>query len=161
MGRLALTAALALVCAASATHSAVAQSQSGIATIAWLQGCWELSSGTRVVDEMWTAPRGGSMFGVGRTVRDGALVEHEFVIIRERDGQLVYIAHPSGQEPAEFTSTIVTADRVVFENPSHDFPKRVMYERQGTSLRAAVEGTIDGRTRRVDFPYSRKACSQD
>ena len=42
--------------------------------VAWLQGCWELSSGNRVVEEQWTRPRGGIMLGVGRTTRDGRLV---------------------------------------------------------------------------------------
>lgn len=157
----ALIVVLALVSAAAATGDARAQAPAGIAGVAWMQGCWELTAGNRVVEEMWTAPRAGTMLGVGRTIRDGALVEHEFVIIRERDGHLVYIAHPSGQAPAEFTSTVVTGQRVVFEDLAHDFPQRVSYERQGASLNAFVEGTIDGRMRRIEFSYRRRACPTD
>ena len=157
MGRGALTVLVAVTCVGAA-RDVTTQAATGIDRVAWMQGCWELTSGTRVVEEMWSAPRAGSMLGLGRTVRDGALVEHEFVIIRERDGRLIYFAHPSGQAPAEFTSTIVAEERVVFENLAHDFPQRVSYERQGSSLKAYVEGTIDGRARRIEFPYSRRAC---
>jgi hypothetical protein len=101
------------------------------------------------------------MVGSGRTVRGGALVEYELMVIRERDEGLVYVAHPSGQPSAEFPASSVSEGRVVFENPGHDFPQRVGYERRGASLQAWVEGTRDGRTRRIEFPYRRAACAGD
>lgn len=131
---------------------------SGVERIAWLQGCWSLTAGGRTVEEQWMAPRGGVMLGVGRTVKDGRLVEHEFVIIRERGDALVYEAHPSGQSPAEFVAQRVDAGFVVFENAQHDFPQRVGYRPRGSGIDAWVEGTVGGRTRRVDFPYDRAAC---
>jgi uncharacterized protein DUF6265 len=54
---------------------------------AWLQGCWQLSANGLVVEEQWMAPGGGVMLGMGRTVRDGKLVEYESVILREEDGK--------------------------------------------------------------------------
>ena len=107
------------------------------------------------------APRGGSMVGSGRTVRGEKLVEYELVVIREDGDALVYQAHPSGQPSAEFRSTSVSDGRVVFENAGHDFPQRIGYQRQGASLQAWVEGSKDGRTRRIDFPYRRTICAGD
>ena len=130
----------------------------GIERIAWLQGCWEVASAGRTVEEQWMAPRGGSMVGVGRTVRNGALVEYELVVIRERGEHLVYIAHPSGQPSAEFRSTEVSDSGVVFENPEHDFPQRIGYRRQGAALDAWIEGMQNGQNRRIAFPYKRAAC---
>jgi len=130
----------------------------GVERIAWLQGCWSLTSGSRTVEEQWMAPRGGVMLGTGRTVKDGRLVEHEFVIIRERDDALVYQAHPSGQPSAEFVSTNVEAASVVFENAQHDFPQRIGYRRRGAGLDAWIEGTAGGKSRRIEFPYERMAC---
>lgn len=126
--------------------------------LSWLQGCWTTTSGARVVEEQWTSPRGGVMLGVGRTTRDGRLVEYEFVVIRERGDTLVYEAHPSGQAPADFVAKGVEADAVVFENATHDFPQRVGYRRRGTGIDAWVEGTIGGQTRRVEFPYEAARC---
>jgi hypothetical protein len=54
----------------------IAQPQ-GIQRVAWLQGCWELSSPERTVEEQWMGPRAGSMIGMSRTVRGGMLVAYE------------------------------------------------------------------------------------
>ena len=135
-----------------------ADAASGVEQLAWLQGCWQSVSGDRVVEEQWTAPRAGSLLGIGRTTRGNTLVEYEFVVVRERGERLVYLAHPSGQAPAEFVSITISSSEVVFENAQHDFPQRVGYQRQGTDLAAWIEGTKDGRTRRVDFHYQRAAC---
>jgi hypothetical protein len=99
------------------------------------------------------------MLGAGRTVDGDSLVEFEQVRIFERGGRLVYGARPSGQEPAEFESILVSDSAVTFENLGHDFPQRVMYRRVGTdSLVGRVEGTRAGRIRGVDFPYRRASC---
>ena len=56
---------------------------------------------------------------MSRTVNtSGKLVAFEYLRIVERDGGLVYIAQPGGK----------TATRAVFDNPRHDYPKRIVYE---------------------------------
>ena len=105
------------------------------------------------------APRGGSMVGVGRTVRGDTLVEFELVVIREQGNQLAYEAHPSGQPSAVFVSRSLTDSTVVFENLQHDFPQRVGYQRDGpNALLAWIEGSQRGQVRRIEFPYHRAAC---
>ena len=136
-----------------------AQAPAGIARVAWLQGCWAISTGERVVEEQWMAPRGGTMLGMARTVRAGKLVNYETTLIREQGEALAYQAHPSGQPSATFVSSSVTESTVVFENPAHDFPQRVGYERKGDSLLAWISGSQNGKTRRIDYPYVRVACS--
>src|SRR5215467_2425014 len=126
--------------------------------VAWLQGCWQMDAGARVVEEQWMAPRGGVMLSMGRTVREGKLIEYESVVLREQDGKLAYEAHPSGQPSAVFMSTTIDASTVVFENPTHDYPQRVGYVRNGDSLLAWIDGTANGKSRRVEFPYRRAAC---
>ena len=131
----------------------------GIARVAWLQGCWEMRTSSRVVEEHWTPSRGHSMLGVGRTVRSDTLVEYEFVLLHEQGGVLAYEAHPSGQEGATFTSITVTDSSVVFESTAHDVPQRVGNRRaSGDALVAWIEGTSKGTTRRIEFPYARVRC---
>jgi len=139
---------------------AIGPPQAGaVERIAWLQGCWQTSSPQRIIEEHWTAPRGRSMLGVGRTLRGDSLVEYELVVVRERAGVLTYHAHPSGQAGAVFTAQALSDSVVVFENPAHDFPQRVGYRRVGTdSLLAWIEGPIQGTARRVEFPYVRARC---
>ena len=133
----------------------------GIQRVAWLQGCWELASKDRTVEEHWMAPRGKSMLGVSRTVRGDELVEYELVVVREEGDELIYEAHPSGQASASFPARIVSDSSVVFENSSHDFPQRIGYERTGSdSLIAWIEGSREGQARRIEFPYRRVPCEE-
>src|SRR5262249_26575711 len=132
-----------------------------IRTLAWMSGCWARATPSRMVEEQWMAPRAGMMLGMGRTTRgDSAVVEYEHTRIAERDGKLIYHAEPSGQKPADFAGVTVNDTLVIFENPTHDFPQRVIYRRRGAdSLLARVEATANGQTRGVDFPYARVACA--
>lgn len=132
--------------------------QTGIERVAWMAGCWSLSSGGRTVEEQWMAPRGGAMLALSRTVKDGQLREYEFVVLRERGDGLVYMAHPSGQLGGEFPLKSVDAASVVFENTQHDFPQRIGYRRRGDHLDAWIEGVRGGTVRRVEFPYQRVTC---
>ncbi len=152
---------LMLAAAMVSASGAAAQEKPAIAIerVAWLQGCWEAASPQRTVEEQWMAPRGRSMIGAGRTVRADRLVEYELVVLREQDGQLAYEAHPSGQPSAVFLSKTVGDGEVLFENPTHDFPQRVGYRRDGPdALLAWIEGTRNGQPRRVEFSYRRVAC---
>jgi len=124
--------------------------------MAWLTGCWVQTKPDGAVEELWMAPAGGAMLGLGRTVRGGKLRDYEYTRIVEVDGSLAYVAEPAGQEKATFPLKELTADRAVFENPTHDFPQRVLYRRAGPDeIVGRIEGQIDGKARSVDFPYKR------
>jgi hypothetical protein len=142
------------------SSAALGRSQAGgIDSVAWLQGCWESVSAQRTVEEQWMAPRGKTMIGMSRTVRSGVLAEYELMILREQSGRLAYEAHPSGQPATVFLSTASGESSVVFENPAHDFPQKVGYQRTGAdTLLAWIEGTQKGQTRRIDFQYRRANC---
>jgi hypothetical protein len=122
-------------------------------------GCWEQSAGARLIEEQWMRPRAGLMLGVSRTVVGDSLREYEQVALFQRGGHLIYAATPARQAPAEFTSIAVSDSAVTFENPTHDFPQRVIYRRRGAdSLIARVEGMRGGQLRGSDYPYRRVTC---
>ena len=131
----------------------------GIERVAWLAGCWEMQRGATTIQEQWMAPLGGVMLGMSRTVRRDSLAEFETVLLRARGDTLAYEAHPSGQPAAVFIATEVSDSHVVFANPAHDFPQRVIYRRRADSLLARVEGTRNGQIRGFDFPYRRAQCA--
>lgn len=130
-----------------------------ISQLSWLSGCWSAEGREEGSGEIWTSASGGSLLGISRTVKAGKTVEHEFMQIRERaDGAIVFIATPSGQQTAEFPMREISAAKVVFENAAHDFPQRVIYERDGDKLIGSIEGTKNGKTKRIPFPYVKVSC---
>ncbi|HWL40225.1 MAG TPA: DUF6265 family protein [Gemmatimonadaceae bacterium] len=127
--------------------------------VSWLTGCWQATNAERTVYEQWTAPEARAMLGTSRTVRRDSLVEYELVVVREHGERLAYHAHPSGQATTTFFATSVGESSVTFENPQHDFPQKIGYERRGAdSLVAWISGPRAGTTRRIDFPYKRISC---
>ena len=125
--------------------------------LAWLAGCWQIMRGDQVIDEQWMAARGGVMLGMSRTVRGGRTTATEFVTLRTVAGRVVYEANPSGQKPTAFPATIVSATRAVFENPAHDYPRRIVYERQGdNALLASIDDGSGGK--RMEYPFHRIMC---
>jgi hypothetical protein len=151
-----------VMAAAFATHplaAAFAGQAASTSDLGFLTGCWRLEANGRTVEEHWLAPLGGSLIGVGRTVSGGKTVEYEFIQIRDLPEGLTYIAKPSNQAEARFTIAAKTADEVIFENPTHDFPQRIRYRRVGPdTLHARIEGTMNGKARGIDFPYTRAKC---
>ena len=129
----------------------------------WLSGCWEQRDARSTVEELWTTPNGGILFGIGRTIvrrdQSDSTVSYEVTRIFERGGRLIFAAAPSGQPPAEFTEQELTDTTVVFANPTHDFPQFVRYRRRGSSeLHARVDGKMNGEDRGFDSRYQRVAC---
>ena len=128
-----------------------------IDALAWLAGCWRMESGATVVDEHWLPPAGDSMLGMSRTVRDGALVGYELLLVVETEVGLVYRAHPSGQAMANFHATEAGRRGVVFENPAHDFPRRIAYWPLGKDgLAARVDDGSDEQS--FELEYLRVDC---
>jgi hypothetical protein len=122
--------------------------------LAWLAGAWvgTRSSGSSI-EERWSPPLGGAMLAVSRSVNtSGKMFAFEYLRIVERDGGLVYIAQPAGNTPTEFVLTELTTTRAVFDNPRHDYPKRIVYELSAEDRLTTTIGFMKGGTpRRFEF----------
>jgi len=124
---------------------AQAREEPSLGSVAWLIGCWIAGTGDSYTEEVWLPARGGLMIGASRTISGGVAVAYEFVRLHERDGNLTYSAHPSGQQPADFQATDVGQRTVRFENPAHDFPQKIEYRatRPDSLLASVFAGAID------------------
>jgi len=132
---------------------------SPVDALAWLAGCWKHEEPGFRRDEQWMRPSGGTMIGMSRSVAEDRTVEHEYLRIEVRGGQLAYVAAPSGQAEAAFLQAEITDRMVVFEAPGHDFPQRIAYERMSPrSILAWIEGDVDGVSRVVEFPMTAARC---
>jgi hypothetical protein len=116
--------------------------QNNISQLSWITGDWQSPPGGRaLVEEHWTQPAGGSMLGMSRTVAGSRTAEFEFLRIEQREDGIYYVAQPKGRCPAtDFKLTRAGAQEAVFENPQHDFPKRIIYRKTAEdSLTASID----------------------
>jgi hypothetical protein len=129
-----------------------APAKAELAAVTWIGGDWTGTMGAMAIEERWSPPAGGAMLATARTVSKGRMVAFEFLRIVERDGGLVYIAQPNGSPPTEFVLTEASEGRAVFENPRHDFPQRIVYERADENgLRASIGYCRGGRPTQYAF----------
>ncbi|MFN0186391.1 MAG: DUF6265 family protein [Aquabacterium sp.] len=140
----------------AAAQPAAAPAADALAPVAWLAGCWARLDAEPGSIEQWMAPAGGTMFGMSRTLKAGRAVAHEFLELRAApEGPITYTAHPSGQRTTSFTLARHSAQELVFENPEHDFPQRIIYRRQGDQLSARIEGLRRGKLSGIEFLFKR------
>jgi hypothetical protein len=147
-----LVATALFVCAAyAATASAAAAGPAAdtapagpeaVASLTWLAGSWSGESGGLEMEEHWTSPLGGALLGMHRDVKNGRMVEFEFLRIDASGEAVTYWASPRSAAPTPFRlKELGPGRRVVFENPEHDFPQRIIYWRaDDDALHARVEG---------------------
>lgn len=123
--------------------------------LAWMAGSWSGTSGGIDMEEHWTTARGHSMIGMHRDVGKGRTLGFEFLRIEQQGDAIVYLSMPNGRSPATpFPLKELSGTRVVFENPSHDFPQRIIYWKDGADLRARIEGTQNGNVGSQEWRWS-------
>jgi hypothetical protein len=112
-----------------------------LADISWISGDWQTApGGRRQIEEHWTAVAGGSMMGMSRAVAGDKTVEFEYLRIEQRTDGIYYVAHPGARCPGtDFKLTSASATEAVFENPQHDFPKRIIYRKTEDGLTASID----------------------
>ncbi len=125
-----------------------------IVELAWLTGSWTGGEGGMQTEEHWIAPQGGMMLGVNRTTR-GTKGTFEFLRIQQKGNSLSYFASPGGRPPVEFKLKELSGKTVVFENPDHDFPQRIRYQRQDDQLSVKIEGEDQGQIRSTSWTWQR------
>ncbi len=126
-----------------------------LSDFAWLSGTWLLDRGASRTEEHWTTPASNGMLGTSRTLRGDRMVEFEFLRIVARDGHIYYLAQPGGRPATEFKLTSFDGATAIFENPQHDFPKRILYKRNPDgSLTARIDAGAN--TQGQDFAFKRQ-----
>lgn len=118
-------------------------------TLGWLAGDWQSDEGT----EHWI-PAGGAIYGVA--LQANGMFEVMIVDDGEgpglADGVVRLIAMPGAAKSVEFRASSMTTRSVRFDNPAHDAPKHISYERTADGLRA----TLDADANRQISPHARR-----
>jgi hypothetical protein len=81
-----------------------AQEVSAVDQLQWISGRWTGTLGRASLEEVWLPPSGGAMLGVSRTIAGPRMIAFEFLRIVQKDGDVYYIAQPSGRPPPPSSS---------------------------------------------------------
>ena len=131
--------------------------QASLDRLAWMAGTWTgtTAEGIEMV-EHWTDPKGGVMLGLHRDVKAERAISYEFLRIQATPAGIVLFASPRGAPATPFPMAEQGVERIVFANPAHDFPQRIIYRlTPDGSLNARVEGIVKGKTRSEEWTWKR------
>lgn len=157
-----LASALAVALFVFQATSAPPAEPPALAGVEFLTGTWVAETAATRVEESWLCPAADTMIGMGRTTNGttGRTISFEYLRIEKRDEVLVYVAQPKGGRPTEFRLVRSGVGTATFENLTHDFPKRIVYSKEGPgTLVARVEGDASAGAKAEEVRYQRAASS--
>ena len=126
----------------------------------WILGYWTYTTDGGSTTEAWVKIDENSYSGEGKFIDTaGKVMSTEHIEIQLKEGKLYYVPTVSNQNggmPIRFKEKSSSDTLVVFENPEHDFPQRIAYQKTSDStILAYIEGNFDGQTNRIEFFYSK------
>ena len=124
-----------------------------------LEGCWQ-RTGTSVPEyEEWKIRDSFSMVGRMYKVNEGDTLVSEEILLIKNQQQVFYQAKTYNQPEQERVSFRLTGYQngsYFFENPKHDYPRRIVYSFKGSdSLHAWIDAGDNNASTRVDFHFKR------
>lgn len=125
----------------------------------WLVGTWKNNTPKGSIYETWRRTGGNELSGMSYILKGQDTVVFENIRLAQEKDVLFYIPIVKDQNngaPVRFAATTVSENRMVFENPQHDFPQVISYTKiSDDSLVAEISGTISGKLRKQRFPMAR------
>ena len=144
-----LGAALALLLTGQAA------APTSVGDLAWMSGRWVSEQGGRWTEEHWSAPRAGTMMGYSWSGEGETIREYEYLRLQAgEDDEIVYLAQPNGGTGVGFYLSRIAGTSATFENPTHDFPQRIRYVRNGDVMVATIS-KMDG-SNAMSWTYRRQ-----
>jgi hypothetical protein len=122
----------------------------------WFLGYWENVTKEFIAKEIWTQKNDSVLFAESFITVAKDTVFYEKVDLTERNDSLFYIVSVRDQnqeKPVSFYLTKATENQMVFENPKHDFPNKIVYTKITSD---SLVATIYGSKKSEVFPMKRK-----
>lgn len=160
MRRMAL-AGLTLAAAAAPSGARTQQAERPLAALAFMAGCWRGDAGVdRSIEEQWTAADSDVMLATTRYLDDNTRRTRgwEFSRIVADSAGITLFPAPLGTVQGRFRMAPSPAGEARFEDPAHDFPKRIIYRRlDERTLQVHLDGG-EGSREAMELRLERVRC---
>jgi hypothetical protein len=127
-----------------------------IEKVAWLTGNWGSTSKEGSLTENWVKINDSVYHGESYFVTPKKdTVFSETVVLDEVAGKMAYTVSVPGhneEKPVRFDLTKITETEMIFENPQHDYPNKIVYTQvKPDSLVAVIYGKQKGEEKSETF----------
>ena len=126
----------------------------------WLIGNWGNESAEGNLVENWVKVNDSVFHGESYFIVVNDTVFAETIVLDDVLGKMAYtvtVPNQHHEKPVRFDMTSITDKEMVFENPSHDFPDKIVYTHPTPdSLVAVIYGKKDGKPASETFKMAKK-----
>ncbi|NTE05283.1 hypothetical protein G6M26_34505 [Agrobacterium tumefaciens] len=130
-------------------------------TFAFILGSWEMQTTKGKIIEQWIQNPDKTFSGKSYRINaKGDSLLTETLYLKKTGKDTFYCSTVINQnEGKEVCFKLISSKghTYVFENQTHDFPQKIVYQNQGKNeLIAWIEGELNGKSRKSEFRYKRK-----
>jgi len=126
----------------------------------FLLGSWEMKTLKRKTTESWVKIKDKLNGKSYRHSLNGDSVLTETVVIKKIDGVFHYCVtglEENNTGTTSFKLFFAQNNTFIFQNKTHDFPQKIVYQNKGKDqIFAWIEGEIEGKKMKSEFPYQQK-----
>lgn len=125
-----------------------------------LEGTWKMPLKKGVLCEEWKIVDKNYLQSKGYMLKGTDTIINERVALTKTGKGIFYtstVENQNNKQPIAFTMTKSDNNIFVFENPNHDFPKRIVYQLvTADSLHAWVDDGTEGSKKKQHFYYKKQ-----
>lgn len=141
---------------------AFAQINSQLEKFSFLVGAWSFTTAKGKITEKWDWDKSSELKGSSYSVSlAGDSVLLETISLYQSGDEIFYTAtgyQEGNRSIVPFRLVSVNQNTFTFENKNHDFPQRIIYRKvSDNEILAWIEGQINGKFTKIEFPYKRQA----
>ena len=152
---------------AQAPAGGPAPAKAALEELAWITGAWTGTLGDRTIEQHWSAPLGGSMLAMYRSIRAGRATLYELLAIEQDPDAIVLrikhfapgaglVSQEAKDQSVDHRLVSLEGRTAVFEGVAAGNPARVTFSSPDPgSLTISVEREREGKRVTTDFKYSR------
>ncbi len=126
----------------------------------WLIGTWENKSTDGVLTESWQKVNDSTFSATSYFIKTDDTLHSEKITLSQKGEMLMYSATVNGQnndKAVDFGSTTETEKKLIFENPSHDYPQKITYTKENdNTIIAEITGDLRGKKTTERFILKKK-----
>ncbi|PKB15663.1 DUF6265 family protein [Flavobacterium sp. 5] len=126
-----------------------------IKTANWLLGKWDTKIDDGNLSENWKQINDSTFQGESFFIKGKDTLHYESIVLQQKGEELFYNAKVKGQnedKAVPFKLTLGNEKQLVFENPKHDYPQKIIYSLiKKDSLTATISGVQLGKTSSEKF----------
>ncbi len=124
-----------------------------------LEGVWKMKTKKGAICEEWKKVDKSHLQSRGYMIKGTDTIINEWVALTRTKEDISYtstVENQNDKKPVAFKLTSSSGNVFVFENPEHDFPKRIVYDLvSADSLHAYTDDGIVGTKKVQHFYYSK------